>query len=69
MTTAGGSGLDKMAMTHIMTRGWSMRATGGIASAHAVEVNIDTDGIILFMGGKDKVRGGEGFHEVIKTLK
>ena len=46
-----------------------MRATGGIACAHAAEVNIDTYGVIPFMGGKDKVRGGEGFQEVIMTRK
>ena len=42
---------------------------GGIAGTHAMEVNIDTDGVIPFRGGKDKGRGGESFHEVIMTRK
>ena len=50
-----------MAMTHISTRGWCMKVTGGIACAHAVEVIIDMDGVIPIMGRKDKVKGGEGF--------
>ena len=33
-----------------------MRATGGIAGAHAAENIIDMDGIISVMGGKEKVR-------------
>ena len=32
-----------------------MRAMGGKAGAHVVEEIIDVDGIILVMGGKEKV--------------
>ena len=32
-----------------------MRAMGGIAGAHATENIIDTNGISLVMGGKEKV--------------
>ena len=33
-----------------------MRAMGGKAGAHAADDIIDTDGIILVMGGKEKVK-------------
>ena len=46
-----------------------MRVMGGIACAHVAKVIIDTDGVSPFMGGKEKARGGEGFHEVIMTGK
>ena len=47
-----------MTITHIPTRGWCMRATRNVAGAHAAKVDIDTNGVIPFMGGKDEVRGG-----------
>ena len=56
--TARGRHLGRMTITHIPTRGWCMRATGNVASAQAAKVDIDTNGKIPFMGGKDEVRGG-----------
>ena len=46
-----------------------MGATEGVACAQAVKVTIDTDGAILFMGRKDELRGGHGFHDVIITIE
>ena len=58
MATVGGSVMSRMAMTHIQTRGWYMRAIGGMAGTRAVEVNRDTGGVISCMGGKEGVKGG-----------
>ena len=44
-----------------------MGTTGGVACAQASKVIIGTDGAISLMGGKDEVRGGHGFHDVIVT--
>ena len=59
--------MGRMAMTHIQTRWWYMRAIGGMAGTWAAEVNMDRGGVIPVMGGKDEVMGGEGFQKVILT--
>ena len=59
--------MGRMAMTHIRTRWWYMRAIGGMAGTRATEVNMDRGGVIPVMGGKDEVMGGEGFQEDILT--
>ena len=61
--------MGRMAMTHIRTRWWYMRAIGGMAGTRAAEVNIDTGGVIPFVGGKEGVMGGEGFQEGIQIGK
>ena len=69
METARGSNLDKMSMTRTLMGRRCGRAIGGIACVQAAKVSIETDGAISLMGGKDDVRGGEGFHEVNITGK
>ena len=59
--------MGRMAMTHIQTRGWYMRAIGGMVGTRAAEVNMDTGGVISFKGGKDEVTGKEGFQGGILT--
>ena len=61
--------MGRMAMTHIQAIWWYMRAIGGMAGTRAAEVNIDTGGVIPFMGRKDEVMGGEGFQGGILTRK
>ena len=51
--------MSRMAMTHIQTRGWYMRAIGGMAGTRAVEVNRDTGGVISCMNRKEGVKGGK----------
>ena len=46
-----------------------MGATLWEACAEAVKVTIDTDGGIPLMGGKDEVRGGQGFYDVFITIE
>ena len=65
MATAVGSAMGRMAMNHIQTRWWYIRAIGGMAGTRAVEVNMEMGGVIPVMGGKDEVMGGEGFQEDI----
>ena len=50
--------MSRMAMTHIQSRGWYMRAIGGMAGTQAAEVNRDTDEVISCMGKKEGVEGG-----------
>ena len=57
--------MGRMAMTHIRTKWWYMRAIGGMAGTRAAEVNRNTGGVMPFMGWKDEVMGGEGFQEGI----
>ena len=57
--------MGRMAMTHIRTRWWYMRAIGGMAGTRAAKVNVDRGGVIPVMGGKNEVMGGEGFQEDI----
>ena len=64
-----GSDLGKMSTTHTSTGRWSVGATRGVACAQAAKVTIDTDGAISLMCGKYEVRGGQGFHDVIITIK
>ena len=56
-----------MSTTHTPTVRWSVGATAGVACAQATKVTIGTDGAIPLMGGKDEVKGGHGFHEVVIT--
>ena len=51
--------MSRMAMTHIQTRGWYMRAIGGMSGTQVAEVNKDTGGVILCRGGKEGVKGGK----------
>ena len=56
MTMMGGSSLGRKSRNHRSTRGRGMRTMGGRAGTHATKDIIDTDGIILMMGGKGKVK-------------
>ena len=48
---------------------WSVGATKGVACADIMKVTIGMGGAIPFMGGKDEVRGGNGFHDVIIAIE
>ena len=48
--------MRRMAMAHIQTRGWYMRAIGGMAGTRAAEGNRDTGGVISCIGRKEGVR-------------
>ena len=61
--------MGKMSTTHTPTVRWSVGATGGVACAQAMKFTIDMDGSIPLMGGKEEVRGGQGFHDVIITIE
>ena len=50
--------MSRMTMTHIQTRGWYMRAIGGMARTWAVEVNRDTGGVSSCMGRNEGAKGG-----------
>ena len=69
MHFVGGSDLGKMSTTHTPTVRWSVGATGGVTCDQAMKFTIDTDGAIPFMGGKDEVMDGQGFHDVIITIE
>ena len=69
MHSAGGSDLVKMSTTHMPTTRWSVGATKGVACAEITKVTIGTGGAIPFMGRKDEVKGGHGFHDVIITIE
>ena len=64
-----GSNLGRMSTNHTPTVRWSVGAIGGVACAQAVKVTIGMDGAIPLMGGKDEVRGGHGFHDVIIAIE
>ena len=67
--SARGSDLGRMSNTHTPTVRWSVGDTRGVACAQAVKFTIGIDGAISFMGRKDEVRGGHGFHDVIITIE
>ena len=67
--TTRGSDVGKMSTTHTLMVRLCVGATRGVAYAQAVKFTIDTNGAILIMGGKDEVRGGQGFHDVIITIE
>ena len=67
--SAGGSDLGKMSTTHTPMVRWTVGASVGVSSAEIMKVTIGTGGAIPFMGGKDEVRGGHGFHDVIITIE
>ena len=61
--------MGRMSTTHTPIVRWSVGAIGGVACAEVTKVTIGMDGAILFMGGKDEVRGGHGFHDVIIAIE
>ena len=65
----GGSDLGRMSTTHMPMVRWSVRATEGVACAQAMKFTIGMDGAIPFMGKKDEVRGGQGFHDFIIKIE
>ena len=69
MHSARGSDLGKMSTTHTLTVRWSVGATGGVACVEIMKVTIGMGGAIPFMGGKDEVRGGHGFHDGIIIIE
>ena len=64
-----GSILGRMSTTHTATVRWSVGAIGGVVCVQAMKVTIGMGGVIWFMGGKDEVKGGHGFHDVIITIE
>ena len=69
MHFVGGSDLGKMSTTHTPMVRWSVGATGGVACAEITKFTMGTGGAIPLMGGKDEVRGGRGFHDVVITIE
>ena len=67
--TVRGSDLGTMSTSHTSMGRWCVGATGGVACAQTMKLTIDTDGDIPFMGGKDEVSGGQGFHNAIITIE
>ena len=46
-----------------------MGVTGGVTCAEIMRVTMGTGGAIPLMGGKDEVRGGRGFHDVVIVIE
>ena len=67
--TARGSALGRMSTTHTPMGRWCVGNALGEACAQVAKVTIDMDGAIPLMGGKDEVRGGKGFHDVVIRVK
>ena len=69
MHSVGGTVLCNMSTTHTPMVRWSVGAPRGVACAKIRKVTIGTGAAIPFMGGKDEVRGGHGFHDVIIRIE
>ena len=67
--TARGSDLGRILTTRTLKGGWCGGDALGATCAQVMKFTIGMDGVIPLMGGKDEVRGGKGFHDVVITVE
>ena len=58
-----------MSTTHPPKGKWCVGVALGTTCVQVAKVTIDMEGAIPLMGGKDEVRGGNNFHDVIITIE